>query len=51
VVEFGHLTWGAPFDGAMMAGHDEEMGFDIRDVGDNTSTNSDVFAEIAGLRR
>jgi hypothetical protein len=51
VVEFGHLIWGAPFEGATMADHDEEMGFDIRYVGDNTSTNSDVCAEIAGVPR
>jgi len=30
MVEFGHLTWGAPFAGAEMASHDEELGFDIR---------------------
>lgn len=45
-VEFGHLSWCPPFQGAELAAEDEELGFDIRYFGDNTCWTSDPFAEL-----
>ena len=45
-VEFGHLSWRPPFEGAERVAEDEQLGFDIRYFGDNTCYASDPFAEM-----
>jgi 5,10-methylenetetrahydromethanopterin reductase len=46
VIEFGHVNFVPPFQGAALAREDEELGFDIRYFGENSCFVSDPFAEM-----
>jgi 5,10-methylenetetrahydromethanopterin reductase len=46
MIEFGHVNFVPPFQGAALAREDEELGFDIRYFGENSSFVSDPFAEM-----
>jgi 5,10-methylenetetrahydromethanopterin reductase len=46
MIEFGHVSFCLPFQGAALAREDEELGFDIRYFGENSCFASDPFAEL-----
>jgi 5,10-methylenetetrahydromethanopterin reductase len=46
VIEFGHVSFCPPFQGAAVALEDEQLGFDIRYFGENSCFSSDMFAEM-----
>jgi 5,10-methylenetetrahydromethanopterin reductase len=45
-VEFGHVSWCPPFQGATIAQENEAFGFDVQYFGDNQCLTSDTFSEL-----
>lgn len=50
-VQFGHVSFCPPLQGAALAAEDEAAGFDIRYFGDNSCLGSDPFAELRDAAR
>jgi 5,10-methylenetetrahydromethanopterin reductase len=50
-VQFGHVSFCPPLQGAALATEDEAAGFDIRYFGDNSCQGSDPFAELRDAAR
>ena len=50
-VQFGHVSFCPPLQGAALAAADEAAGFDIRYFGDNSCLGSDPFAELRDAAR
>src|SRR4051794_39783074 len=50
-IQFGHVSFCQPLQGAALAAEDEAAGFDIRYFGDNSCHGSDPFAELRDAAR
>jgi 5,10-methylenetetrahydromethanopterin reductase len=50
-IQFGHVSFCPPLEGAALAAADEADGFDIRYFGDNSCHGSDPFAELRDAAR
>ena len=50
-IEFGHVDFCPPLQGAALAAEDEALGFDIRYFGDNTAFAADPLAELRDAAR
>src|SRR5262245_29585740 len=46
MIEFGHISWCPPFQGAAIASENEQLGFNTVYFGDNQCLTSDPFSEL-----